>query len=128
MFSRFKADKNGGGGGGCGSGAGSSSSQNLLEGNPITTFFEIGRQTATAGPGYLWRIHDAYRKNDGKVNYRISSRCLLLLFCDALRIPDAVPRKTRAPGAAESPESAVKRLCALPEAHYRPSVHNAHYI
>lgn len=77
MFSRFKADRSGGGGGGgsCGgggssngAGGGSSSpSQTLLEGNAITTFFEIGRQTATAGPGYLWKVHDAYRKSDGKV-------------------------------------------------------------
>lgn len=80
MFSRFKADRSGSGGGGggsCGSGGGngsngagggsSSPSQTLLEGNAITTFFEIGRQTATAGPGYLWKVHDAYRKSDGKV-------------------------------------------------------------
>lgn len=77
MFSRFKADRSGGSGGigsygsgsnGAGGGAGGSSlSQSLLEGNAITTFFEIGRQTATAGPGYLWKVHDAYRKSDGKV-------------------------------------------------------------
>ena len=76
MFSRFKADRSGGGAGctggggsnGAGGGGGSSSpSQTLLEGNAITTFFEIGRQTATAGPGYLWKVHDAYRKSDGKV-------------------------------------------------------------
>lgn len=53
MFSRFKA--------GC-------SSQTLYEGNAITTYFEIGRQSATAGPGLLWKIYDAYRKSDGKVN------------------------------------------------------------
>ena len=52
MFSRFK---------------GGGSSQNLLEGNTITTYFEVGRQTASAGPGLLWKIHDAYRKSDGKV-------------------------------------------------------------
>ena len=86
MFSRFKADRGsvsgGGGGGMCsgggsgsgglggggGGGGGSSPSASLLEGNAITTFFEIGRQTATAGPGYLWKVHDAYRKSDGKVN------------------------------------------------------------
>ena len=56
----------GGSGGGAGVG-GSSLSQTLLEGNAITTFYEIGRQTATAGPGYLWKVHDAYRKSDGKV-------------------------------------------------------------
>lgn len=86
MFSRFKADKNGASGGGCGSGgSSSSSSQNILEGNPITTFFEIGRQTATAGPGYLWRVHDAYRKNDGKVN---CSSTASVSFFHLTRIPD----------------------------------------
>jgi len=54
MFSRFK---------------GGGSSQALLEGNAITTYFEIGRQTASAGPGFLWKIHDAYRKSDGKVSH-----------------------------------------------------------
>ena len=53
MFSRFK---------------GSGSSQTLLESNAITSYFEVGRQTASAGPGFLWKIHDAYRKSDGKVN------------------------------------------------------------
>lgn len=73
MFSRFKADRTGGGGGSGGGGGGgsgggpSSPSQALLEGNAITTYFEVGRQTATAGPGYLWKVHDAYRKSDGKV-------------------------------------------------------------
>ena len=95
MFSRFKADRSGGGGGiggyggggsnGSGGGAaggagGSSLSQTLLEGNAITTFFEIGRQTATAGPGYLWKVHDAYRKSDGKVrNYSAAPRNSQLL-------------------------------------------------
>ena len=71
MFSRFKADRNGAGSGnaaaGGAGGTSSASQQALLEGNAITTFFEIGRQTATAGPGFLWKIHDAYRKSDGKV-------------------------------------------------------------
>ena len=85
MFSRFKADRSGGGGCGGGGGGGggggsnggggsSSPSQILLEGNAITTFFEIGRQTATAGPGYLWKVHDAYRKSDGKVYQLLNCR------------------------------------------------------
>ncbi|XP_046394764.1 SCY1-like protein 2 isoform X2 [Ischnura elegans] len=40
--------------------------QNVLDGNPIMQFFEIGKQTATAGPELVWKIHDAYRKSDGK--------------------------------------------------------------
>lgn len=70
----FSGGAGGGGGGGSGgsggSGAGGPSiSPNLLEGNAITTYFEIGRQTATAGPGYCWKVHDAYRKSDSKVSF-----------------------------------------------------------
>lgn len=53
MFSKFKS-----GGGG----------QTPLETNPICQFFEIGKQTASAGPELVWKIHDAYRKSDGKVS------------------------------------------------------------
>lgn len=38
-----------------------------LENNPIGQFFEIGKQVACAGPELVWKIHDAYRKSDGKV-------------------------------------------------------------
>ncbi|XP_045464200.1 SCY1-like protein 2 [Harmonia axyridis] len=51
MFSKFKS------GGGA---------QNSLETNPIGQYFEIGKQVACAGPELVWKIHDAYRKNDGK--------------------------------------------------------------
>ena len=68
MFSRFKA-------GGC-------SSQTLLEGNAITTYFEVGRQTATAGPGLLWKVHDAYRKSDGKVTDSPLIKSLMIIFID----------------------------------------------
>ncbi|XP_049828871.1 SCY1-like protein 2 [Schistocerca gregaria] len=50
MFSKFK---HGGGG-------------SLLEANPIAQYFEIGKQVASAGPELVWRIHDGYRKSDGK--------------------------------------------------------------
>lgn len=52
MFSKFKS---------------SSGAQSPLETNPIGQFFEIGKQVASAGPELVWRIHDAYRKSDGKV-------------------------------------------------------------
>ncbi|XP_065171886.1 SCY1-like protein 2 isoform X3 [Atheta coriaria] len=58
MFSKFKS----------GSGA-----QSPLETNPIGQFFEIGKQIASAGPELVWRIHDAYRKSDGK-------ECSVFLF------------------------------------------------
>lgn len=53
MFAKFKSG---------------SGNQNLLGTNPLNQFFEIGRQTASAGPELVWRIHDAYRKSDGKVS------------------------------------------------------------
>lgn len=37
-----------------------------LDNNPILQYFEVGAESSTAGPGLIWRIHDAYRKSDGK--------------------------------------------------------------
>ncbi|XP_061730149.1 SCY1-like protein 2 isoform X2 [Cydia pomonella] len=37
-----------------------------LESNPIMQYFEIGKESSNAGPGLVWRVHDAYRKSDGK--------------------------------------------------------------
>ena len=48
--------------------------QNLLPdtGNPISGYFQIGRQTGSAGPQVLWKIFDATRISDKKVrNYRL---------------------------------------------------------
>jgi SCY1-like protein 2 len=53
MFSKFKH--------------GVTTGQTSLDSNPIVQYFEIGKQTASAGPELVWRIHDAYRKSDGKV-------------------------------------------------------------
>uniref|UniRef100_A0A2H1WNQ0 SFRICE_039817 n=1 Tax=Spodoptera frugiperda TaxID=7108 RepID=A0A2H1WNQ0_SPOFR len=39
-----------------------------LDNNPILQYFEVGAESSTAGPGLIWRIHDAYRKSDGKVS------------------------------------------------------------
>ncbi|XP_060534730.1 SCY1-like protein 2 isoform X3 [Cylas formicarius] len=52
MFSKLRS-----GGGGA---------QTPVETNPIGQFFEIGKQIASAGPELVWKIHDAYRKSDGK--------------------------------------------------------------
>ncbi|CAH2005342.1 unnamed protein product [Acanthoscelides obtectus] len=53
MFSKFKSSS-------------ASSAQVPIETNPIGQFFEIGKQVASAGPELVWRIHDAYRKSDGR--------------------------------------------------------------
>ncbi|KAG8200156.1 hypothetical protein JTE90_018938 [Oedothorax gibbosus] len=34
------------------------------ESNPITQYFEIGKQVASAGPELVWKIHEAVRKSD----------------------------------------------------------------
>ncbi|XP_055845977.1 SCY1-like protein 2 isoform X3 [Episyrphus balteatus] len=52
MFSKFKS--------------GTTGPQNPVDTNPIIQYFEIGKQTASAGPELAWKIHDAYRKSDGK--------------------------------------------------------------
>lgn len=44
-----------------------------LENNPILQFFEVGPESSTAGPGLIWRVHDAYRKSDGKVSAQIKN-------------------------------------------------------
>ncbi|XP_043493375.1 SCY1-like protein 2 isoform X1 [Polistes fuscatus] len=44
----------------------SSSSSHFQLANPIRNFCDIGKQTATAGPEHVWRIFEAYRKEDGK--------------------------------------------------------------
>lgn len=35
--------------------------------NPITKYFQLGRQTASAGPEMVWKIYEAKRLNDGRV-------------------------------------------------------------
>jgi hypothetical protein len=55
MFAKFKS--------------GNQPPQNPIDANPITQYFEIGKSVACAGPELVWKIHDAYRKSDGKVNF-----------------------------------------------------------
>lgn len=54
MFSKFKS--------------GTATPQNPIDTNPIIQHFEIGKQTACAGPELVWKIHDAYKKSDGRVS------------------------------------------------------------
>lgn len=42
-----------------------------LENNPILQYFEVGKESSNAGPGLVWKIHDAYRKSDGKVSKKL---------------------------------------------------------
>ncbi|CRL00270.1 CLUMA_CG013543, isoform A [Clunio marinus] len=59
MFSKFKS--------------GNQAPQNPIDANPITQYFEIGKPVACAGPELIWKVHDAYRKSDGK-------ECSVFLF------------------------------------------------
>uniref|UniRef100_A0A182JJX5 Uncharacterized protein n=1 Tax=Anopheles atroparvus TaxID=41427 RepID=A0A182JJX5_ANOAO len=54
MFSKFKSS------------TASAPPQNPYDNNPITQYFEIGKQVACAGPELIWKIHEGYRKTDGK--------------------------------------------------------------
>ncbi|XP_050090094.1 SCY1-like protein 2 isoform X6 [Anopheles aquasalis] len=54
MFSKFKSS------------ATSAPPQNSYDNNPITQYFEIGKQIACAGPELIWKIHEGFRKTDGK--------------------------------------------------------------
>lgn len=36
--------------------------------NPITKYFEIGRQVGSYGPEMVWKIYDAVRIEDKKVS------------------------------------------------------------
>ena len=56
MFSKFKSATT------------SAPPQNPYDNNPITQYFEIGKQVACAGPELIWKIHEGYRKTDGKVS------------------------------------------------------------
>ena len=38
--------------------------------NPITGYFELGRQTGSAGPEMVWKVFEAVRKEDKKVGSR----------------------------------------------------------
>ena len=46
------------------------SSNSLLELNPISQYFEFGKQIGSAGPELIWKIYDAVRKSDKKVMFK----------------------------------------------------------
>ncbi|GIY74645.1 uncharacterized protein CDAR_532701 [Caerostris darwini] len=41
--------------------------QTAQESNPITQYFDIGKQVASAGPELVWKIHEAVRKSDKRI-------------------------------------------------------------
>lgn len=62
MFSNLKSRVGGG-----------AQPHNPSDSNPISQYFEIGKVVASAGPEHIWKIHDAYRKSDGKVRSTTTS-------------------------------------------------------
>lgn len=64
MFSKFKSSST------------SAPPPNPYDNNPITQYFEIGKQIACAGPELVWKIHEGYRKTDGKVSGMFWESCL----------------------------------------------------
>lgn len=81
MFSKFKHVSS------------AAAQQNILENNPISQFFEVGKQTSSAGPELVWKIHDAYRKSDGKVSeiYLLRPRERFVLFFKKITPPPLPP-------------------------------------
>lgn len=47
---------------------GSGSGCNNIDVNPISQYYECGKQIGSAGPELAWKIFDAVRKIDMKVN------------------------------------------------------------
>lgn len=54
------------------------SSNSMLELNPIAQYFDFGKQIGSAGPELIWKIYDAVRKTDKKVN--INFFCFYFIF------------------------------------------------
>ncbi|XP_078042515.1 SCY1-like protein bma isoform X2 [Augochlora pura] len=44
----------------------SGSTPSVLLSNPLNNIYEVGEQSATAGPENAWRVYDAYKKDDKK--------------------------------------------------------------
>lgn len=57
MFSKFKSGT-----------ATQNQNTNYIDSNPIVQHFEISKQTACAGPELIWKIHDGFKKSDGRVS------------------------------------------------------------
>lgn len=71
MFSKFKS--------------GTATPQNPIDSNPIVQHFEIGKYTASAGPELVWKIHDGFKKSDGRVSiYSLLPSSLILASLCAL--------------------------------------------
>lgn len=41
--------------------------KNAVLGNPVTREYQIGKQTASFGPGLLWKVFEGKKKTTGQV-------------------------------------------------------------
>lgn len=70
MFSKFKSGT-----------ATQNQNTNYIDSNPIVQHFEISKQTACAGPELIWKIHDGFKKSDGRVSiYHFSYYSIMYRF------------------------------------------------
>lgn len=41
--------------------------KSAIKGNPVIKEYEVGKQVASAGPGLLWKVHNAVKKTTRQV-------------------------------------------------------------
>ena len=41
--------------------------KSAVMGNPVTRDYEVGKQVASAGPGLMWKVHQAVKKSTRQV-------------------------------------------------------------
>ena len=46
-----------------------SSGASILEGSALAQQYEVGKLVASAGPSFVWKIYEGYRKSDAKVSF-----------------------------------------------------------
>ncbi|KAL5291270.1 hypothetical protein ACFFRR_010588 [Megaselia abdita] len=88
MFSKFK-------------GGSANIPQNPWDTNPICQQFEIGKQSASAGPEMVWKIHDAMKKSDGR-------ECSVFLF--EKKIAEKLHKPRRKETVTELLRASIKQL------------------
>uniref|UniRef100_A0A1B0FF22 Protein kinase domain-containing protein n=1 Tax=Glossina morsitans morsitans TaxID=37546 RepID=A0A1B0FF22_GLOMM len=78
-----------------------SAAPNVADTNPIKQYFDIGKQIACAGPELVWKIHEAFRKSDGK-------ECSIFVF--EKRIAEKLHKPRRKETITELLKTSVKTL------------------
>ena len=58
--------------------------KSAMMGNPVTREYEIGKQVASAGPGLMWKVHQATKKSTRQVGVSWNTDTLLIAFAASL--------------------------------------------